>query len=126
MYCAVFAHVPSLSCLTYHFSKIRVDIPSIRELVSVISYDALQPDIIPDSVLYARTIGFSNGQSGSVLVASNSRLGRLNKFEDATGYKVRTNTHEQLWGIRSNYWRQRTIMYSQKTTSLVLKRVTLK
>lgn len=69
-------------------SKIRVDIPSIRELVSVISYDALKPDIIPDSVLYARTIGFSNGQSGSVLVASNSRLGRLNKFEDSTGYKI--------------------------------------
>jgi len=69
-------------------SKIRVDIPSIRELVSVIAYDALEPDIIPDSVLYARTIGFSNGQSGDILVASNSRLGRLNKFESATGYKV--------------------------------------
>ena len=107
MYCAVFAHVPSLSRLTYHFSKIRVDIPSIRELVSVISYDALQPDIIPDSVLYARTIGFSNGQSGSVLVASNSRLGRLNKFEDATGYKVRAkptpmNSYGELGAITGN------------------------
>jgi len=69
-------------------SKIRVDIPSIRELVSVIAYDALEPDLTPDSVLYARTIGFSNGQSGDILVASNSRLGRLNKFESATGYKV--------------------------------------
>lgn len=70
-------------------SDIRVDIPSIRNLLSVTSYKAL--GLKPDGVLYARTIGFGstandNGSKG--LVTSNSRIGRLKKFERATGYTV--------------------------------------
>jgi len=71
-------------------SDIRVDIPSIRNLLSVTSYKAL--GLKPDGVLYARTIGFGstandNGNSNG-LVTSNSRIGRLKKFERATGYTV--------------------------------------
>ena len=78
------------SLITLFISDIRVDIPSIRNLLSVTSYKAL--GLKPDGVLYARTIGFGstandNGSKG--LVTSNSRIGRLKKFERATGYTVR-------------------------------------
>jgi hypothetical protein len=74
-------------------SKIRVDIPSIRQLLSVVSMDSLESSFKPDGVLYARTIGFGlttgvDMRVEKTLTPSNSRLGRLRKFQDATGYSV--------------------------------------
>ena len=69
------------------FSDIRVDIPSIRNLLSVTSYQSLVNQK-PDGVLYARTIGFGSSESNQKFTTSNSRLGRLKKFEKATGYNV--------------------------------------
>lgn len=68
-------------------SDIRVDIPSIRNLLSVTSYQSLTNQT-PDGVLYARTIGFGSSESNQKFTTSNSRLGRLKKFEKATGYNV--------------------------------------
>ena len=70
-------------------SDIRVDIPSIRNLLSVTSYQSLANQK-PDGVLYARTIGFGSSESNQKFTTSNSRLGRLKKFEKATGYNVST------------------------------------
>ena len=73
--------------VTILLSDIRVDIPSIRNLLSVTSYQSLANQK-PDGVLYARTIGFGSSESNQKFTTSNSRLGRLKKFEKATGYNV--------------------------------------
>ena len=76
-------------------SDIRVDIPSIRNLLSVTSYQSLANQK-PDGVLYARTIGFGSSESNQKFTTSNSRLGRLKKFEKATGYNVSKKSQTKI------------------------------
>ena len=67
-------------------ADVRVDIPSIRKLLTVTSYKRLAAK--PDGILYARTIGFGSKSTGNGLIASGSRIARLKQFEHVTGYKV--------------------------------------
>ena len=100
------------------FSNVRVDIPSIRELVSTISYQALPTDFKPDSVMYARTIGFSNSNlEAQTFVTSGSRLGRIEKFENATGYSVSIKKQSKVTELARNVEQSDFFLQSPTVTS---------
>lgn len=81
--------------------EVRIDIPTVRKLISTISYKALPANLAPDSIMIARSLGMEIGsdssQEGGSL--SGSRVGRLKRFETATGFEVAKwnseNFHEQ-------------------------------
>lgn len=67
-------------------SDIRLDIPSVRKLISTVSYKSLPASLKPDNILIARSLGMEDeSPSGTI---SGSRASRLRRFETATGFEV--------------------------------------
>ena len=71
-------------------AEIRVDIPSIRRLISTVSYTSLPAGLTPDSIMVARSLATEGGDAESnEQLPSGSRLSRLKKFEAASGFEVK-------------------------------------
>ena len=67
--------------------EIRIDIPSVRKLISTVSYKSLPATLKPDNILIARSLGLEDEHITSGTI-SGSRASRLRRFETATGFEV--------------------------------------
>ena len=67
--------------------EIRIDIPSVRKLISTVSYKNLPATLSPDNILVARSLGLEE-ENPTAGVISGSRASRLRRFETATGFEV--------------------------------------
>jgi len=65
-------------------AAVRIDIGKVRQLVSTVDFHNL-PKREVDDVLVARSLG---GEGGNSAAPSSSRLGRVKKFESATGLEM--------------------------------------
>lgn len=69
--------------------EIRIDIPSVRKLISTVSYKSLPANLSPDNILIARSLGLEDEHLGTAGGAiSGSRASRLRRFETATGFEI--------------------------------------
>jgi len=66
--------------------EIRIDIPSVRKLISTVSYKSLPATLKPDNILIARSLGLEDENMGGTI--SGSRASRLRRFETATGFEI--------------------------------------
>jgi len=67
--------------------EIRIDIPSVRKLISTVSYKNLPATLSPDNILVARSLGLEE-ENPTAGVISGSRASRLRRFETATGFEI--------------------------------------
>lgn len=67
--------------------EIRIDIPSVRKLISTVSYKSLPATLKPDNILIARSLGLEDEHITSGTI-SGSRASRLRRFETATGFEI--------------------------------------
>lgn len=95
-------------------AEIRVDIPSIRRLISTVSYTSLPAGLTPDSIMVARSLATEGGDAESnEQLPSGSRLSRLKKFEAASGFEI-ANWKEDQGIDNHNYFKYP--LYPQNST----------